>query len=265
MTMNVERRIGDLTVVAVSDAESVYDRPLREIFTGVDPEQWRAAARIDPASGDGTGDSPWRLGFRSFAIRADDGVLLVDAGVGPVSDWSLSPGRLPERLAEAGIEVGDVTAVLLTHLHTDHIGWAAVDGRPFFPNAEYVLQRAEFAAVREHYPWLAETLIGPLTERDRLRLVDGRAAVHPAVTAVPTPGHTPGHQSFLVASGGAEVLLTGDVVQHAVQLLNPAAGYVHDADPVTAEATRRELLARGGVFGAAHLGTAFVDVPPRRS
>jgi glyoxylase-like metal-dependent hydrolase (beta-lactamase superfamily II) len=259
----IERRVGDLTVLAVSDGEAVYDRPLRDLFPGATDAQWREAARLDPAAG--AGDEPWRLGFRCFAIRTGAGVLLVDAGIGPSSDWSPEPGRLPERLAAAGIAVAEVTGVLLTHLHTDHVGWAAVDGRPFFPNAEYVLQRTEFDAVHEHYPWLAETLIAPLTENDQLRLLDGRTVLHPGVTALPTPGHTPGHQSVLLSSGrsaGDDLLLTGDVVQHAVQLLNPEVSYVHDADPDTARASRRDLLARGSALGTAHLGPAFVDVRP---
>ncbi|HWS31673.1 MAG TPA: MBL fold metallo-hydrolase [Actinoplanes sp.] len=248
----IEWRAGDLSVLALNDATSVYDRPQREIFPGATEAEWR-----------GAGDEPWHLDFRCFLVRDGGRVMLVDTGLGPSSDWSPEPGRLPELLAEAGVSPGDVTAVLLTHLHTDHIGWAVVDGVPMFPAAEYLLQRAEFDAVREHYPWLPETLTGPLLERDRLRLLDGRTGLWGPVTALPTPGHTPGHQSVLISSGlsrDADLVLTGDVLQHAVQLVNPAIGYDHDADPELARATRAALLARGGVFGASHLTEAFVRV-----
>ncbi|WP_433790142.1 MBL fold metallo-hydrolase [Actinoplanes sp. CA-252034] len=255
MTEIVEYGVGDVTVVALCDAVSSFDQPARELFPGATPRLWAEAARIDPHGGDL--DDPWRLTFRCFAVREPGGgVLLVDAGIGPSSDWSPSPGELPARLADAGIAPDDVTTVLLTHLHTDHIGWAAVDREPYFRNARYLLQRDEVT----HYPWLEETLLEPL--RDRLHLLDGRTAVTAAVTAVPAPGHTPGHQAVLVSSGGADLLIGGDVVQHAVHLLDPEVGYAYDADPDVARATRRALLAetlrRGAALGTAHLNVPFV-------
>ncbi|WP_430786123.1 MBL fold metallo-hydrolase [Actinoplanes sp. G11-F43] len=248
MTSIVEWQAGDLTVLALSDATGVYQRPLREIFPGAGDEEWQ-----------GAGESPWHLDFRCFLVRDSGATMLVDTGLGPSSDWSPEPGRLPGLLDEAGVTPDDITRVLLTHLHTDHIGWAVVDGEPTFPEAEYLLQRAEFDAVQEHYPWLPDTLIGPLLKRDQLRLLDGRTTLDPGITALPTPGHTPGHQSVLITGGrGDDLVLTGDVVQHAVQLRNPAISYDHDADPEQARRTRRELLARGGVLGTAHLTTPFV-------
>ncbi|MEV4283699.1 MBL fold metallo-hydrolase [Actinoplanes xinjiangensis] len=255
MTDIVEHEVGDVTVLALCDAVGTFDEPARALFPGATTRLWAESARIDPLAA-GL-DDPWRLTFRCFAVRdAGGGVLLVDAGIGPSSDWSPSPGRLPARLAEAGITPDDVTTVLLTHLHTDHIGWAAVDGEPYFRNARYVVQREEVT----HYPWLRDTLLDPL--RDRLHLLDGRTAVTPSVTAVPAPGHTPGHQAVLVSSGGTDLVLGGDVVQHAVHLLDPDVGYAYDADPEVARATRRALLAevlqRGAALGTAHINVPFV-------
>lgn len=66
--------------------------------------------------------------------------------------------------------------VVLTHLHTDHVGWAVVGGehaRPFFPNAEYLLQQAELDVIEAVNPQLRSTVIAPLQKTDQLRLLDG--------------------------------------------------------------------------------------------
>jgi glyoxylase-like metal-dependent hydrolase (beta-lactamase superfamily II) len=150
-----------------------------------------------------------------------------------------------------------VDTVVLTHLHTDHIGWAVVaeeavttsgDGpstglSPFFPNAEYLIQRAEFDAVDSLNPQLRATLIDPLQASDQLRLLDGDAPLRDGARAVATPGHTPGHQSVLVAAGREQALVTGDLLVHAVQLLHPELAYAFEVDPETARRSRERMLA----------------------
>ena len=82
------------------------------------------------------------------------------------------------------------------------------------------------------------------------------------LTTEPTPGHTPGHQSVLLRGGGRQVVITGDVLVHAVQLVAPDVAYAFEADPELARATRRELLARAERMptwlATAHLNTPFV-------
>ncbi|MEU9234217.1 MBL fold metallo-hydrolase [Streptomyces subrutilus] len=178
------------------------------------------------------------------------------------------PGRLPGLLAEAGIDREDVHTVVLTHLHEDHTGWASdAAGQPFFPRARYVVQRAETAALDRAdavWSWVVE----PLRAAGRLHEVDGGHRLRPGLTLLPTPGHTPGHQSVLVEQPGRpDVLVTGDVLVHAVQLANPAVAYAHERDPEVARTTREELLARavdrGAVLATAHLSRPFVDPPAR--
>lgn len=197
----------------------------------------------------------WELDFRCFALRLADGrSVLVDAGIGPggSATWTPVPGRLPSLLAEISLAPSDVSAVVLTHLHSDHVGWAVVDGSPYFPNARYVLQRTEYESV-------ASGTVSPLQSSGLLDLVDGRSVVAPGVEVVPTPGHTPGHQSVLVGTG---LVLTGDVLVHEVQLADPEVAYAYESDPELARLTRLELLAdarsRGALLGTSHLREAFV-------
>lgn len=234
-------------VIALLDASGTFPEPAREAFPGASEADWAAAARADP--GAFGPDGAWRLDFRCFAVRRPGGgVTLVDAGVGgpdsAAASWAPVPGRLPQALAEAGIAVADIDSVVLTHLHSDHVGWAVgPDGSPFFPDASYVVQRAETAALAPGSSALTR-VVAPLRRAGVLHEVAGEFRLDRTVALLPTPGHTPGHQSVLVMHGARETVVTGDVLVHAVQWVNPAVGYVYEDDPELARRTRETLLAR---------------------
>ncbi|MEU2663139.1 MBL fold metallo-hydrolase [Micromonospora sp. DT46] len=268
--MPPSRILGSITVTALTDGKGPFFQPRAEAFPDATPEHWRAADLRDPATV--TADGRWWLPFRSFAIRAGDGpVTLVDAGIGPAgspaASWAPVPGRLPAELAAAGIDPADVRTVVLTHLHSDHVGWAVTGspGTPYFPNADYVLQRAELAAVGQLAPGLSAGLVAPLRAAGQLRVVDGEERLDPTVRLLPTPGHTPGHQSVLLEVGDERLLLTGDLLVHAVQLVDPELAYAHEEDAPAARASRvgllRDLAARGPtVLATPHLGEAFMTL-----
>lgn len=281
MSLSVPRlRIGSTEIIALADGEGPFFSPRTEAFPEATATQWAQADRYDPGAVDAEGR--WRLQFRAYAIRGDQGLTVVDAGIGPAdgpaSSWAPVPGALPQSLAAAGIDPADVDTVVLTHLHTDHVGWAVVtetavptvggakdsnastsDRRPYFPNAEYLLQRAEFDALDALNPQLRETLTDPLEAAGRLRLLDGDTVLRTG-RAVATPGHTPGHQSVLVADGREQVLVTGDLLVHALQLLHPDLAYSHETDPEAARHSRERMLARETAT-TLHLATPHLTEP----
>ncbi|MGW0934669.1 MBL fold metallo-hydrolase [Streptomyces sp. NPDC002666] len=276
-------RIGATEIIALHDGEGPFFSSRAEAFPGASAAQWVEADRYDPGAVDAEGR--WRLQFRAYAIRGDKGITVVDAGIGPAdspaASWAPVPGALPESLAAAGIDPAEVDTVVLTHLHTDHVGWAVVteaavpsasgtaDGvpppggatsrRPYFPNAEYLLQQAEFDAIDALNPQLRETLTDPLAAAGRLRLLDGDTQMR-AGRAVATPGHTPGHQSVLVTDGRERVLVTGDLLVHALQLLHPELAYAHEVDPEAARRSRERMFSRGTAT-TLHVATPHLTEP----
>jgi glyoxylase-like metal-dependent hydrolase (beta-lactamase superfamily II) len=261
--MPIARSVGGFTVTALSDGAGPYPGTRASAFADATDAQWAAADAADP--GARSADGEWWLTFRSYAIRYADGpVTLVDAGFGPegalAADWTPVPGRLPAELAAAGIDPADVSTIVLTHLHNDHMGWAVPRDTPFTA-AEVVVQRAdvELYTADRHEAGQYDVLIEPLRAQERLRVVSGDVDLGRGLTIVSTPGHTPGHQSVLIADGDDQLLITGDLLVHAIQLLDPTLAYAGDGDVALARETRQRVLARGSALAVSHLGTAFHD------
>ncbi|WP_213008605.1 MBL fold metallo-hydrolase [Paractinoplanes toevensis] len=263
--MPLTHTVGRLTVTALQDAEGPFPDPRQESFPDATAEQWAAADALDPAACGAGGE--WWLRYRSYAIRLGDGpVTLVDAGIGPegslAADWAPVPGHLPDELATAGIEPSEVSAIVLTHLHNDHMGWAVPRDSPF-KQARVIVQQADVDAYRanRHQAGQYDLLIEPLVAQGRLQVLDGDHAVSSGIRVLATPGHTPGHQTVLVEDGDDSLLVTGDLLVHAIQLLHPDLAYAGDTDPGRAHASRAKALAtavvRGTTLAVSHLGEAF--------
>ncbi|HEY0950490.1 MBL fold metallo-hydrolase, partial [Nocardioides sp.] len=248
--------------------------PLSDAFLGTTPALREAAERLDPGPVD-TPDGQWWLAFRTYVVEAGDRVVLVDTGAASDTalrpSWAPGPARhLADRVvAQAGVAPTDVTDVVLTHLHLDHAaGSVDASGAPAFPNARYLVQQAELAAIGpESLLWTG--LVEPLRATGQLHSCAGEVELAPptagtSVRLVPTPGHTPGHQSVAVSTADHLMVLAGDVFVHALQVLDPAARYAHDADPELAERTRAGVLdllsGHGGRLGTAHLHAPYLAV-----
>lgn len=201
----------------------------------------------------------------AFLIETPQTLVLCDAGIGPGPNAYLDglAGNLPQLIAAAGFSADDVEAVVFTHLHMDHIGWAAVDGAPRFPRATYYApadDAAFFAAgapgMGAHHIEAFNQMVAPLLEKGRVTLLQADAEILPGFAYRATPGHTPGHQSILVRAGDETLAVCGDVFHAPAQVERPEWSHRADHDPSRARATRRAFLdeaaAKGFALAAGH-------------
>jgi glyoxylase-like metal-dependent hydrolase (beta-lactamase superfamily II) len=204
-------------------------------------------------------DGRLELAFGAYVVRSGDRIMLVDAGMGPHPKMPGSGGGLLDSLAAHGIAAGDVTDVVYTHLHGDHIGWASDGGEVVFVNAVHRCHRLDW----EHFVGTDDGATEKLTPVEPLlELFDADVTLAPGVDVRLAPGHTPGSVLVVLSSGVARALLVGDVVHCPVELVDDEWGALADVDPALARQTRialaRELEGSDVPIGAAHFpGLAF--------
>lgn len=215
------------------------------------------------------------LAVHTFAVEIGGVRVLVDTGIGNGKTrtnpaWNDLDTPYVERLATAGFTPENVDLVLLTHLHTDHVGWntrRAPDGTwiPTFPRARYLTSRAEdayWSGVRldaGRRQMFADS-VQPVRDSGQLQLVDVPAdgvEAAPGVRLLPAPGHTPGQVSVHLDSAGRCAVITGDCLHHPLQLAHPDICSSADVDPGQAARTRRTLLTRLADTDTLLLGSHF--------
>lgn len=242
--------VGDVEVTCVTDAEAPFTVKLDALFPGVTPEQWRLY-RSDYPEAFADPETP-QVHFGCYVLRTSKHTVLVDTGVGPnpASFFGDVRGDLPRALSLADVKPEDVDTVFMTHGHPDHVGWNLDDGKPSFPNARYVLSDTDWKvfqdpAVQARFPfqYVDETLT-PLEALGVLDLIEGETTVTDEITAVPAPGHTPGHMVISISSRGQRAMILGDVLMHPAQVSEPEWGSIFDMDREQAIATRKKLLGR---------------------
>jgi glyoxylase-like metal-dependent hydrolase (beta-lactamase superfamily II) len=210
------------------------------------------------------------LHFQAFVVEAGGLRIMVDPCIGndkPRSAESLHmlDGPFLGHLAAAGHPRESIDVVLCTHLHADHCGWNTmlVDGvwTPTFPNARYLFVRSEFAHLQQDdrgdAPAILADSVHPVVEAGLADFVEPGRLVTEGVRLEPTVGHTPGHCSVVLTSGGQEAVITGDALHHPLQIVLPHVADNFCWDPEQAEATRRALLDRVADRGALLLGSHF--------
>lgn len=259
-------QVGDVAIARV--VESRGASPPSFLFADVTPERVRAQAWLRPhfAHADG------RLfaSIHSFVVESEGKTIVVDTCVGndkrrATAMWNDLHGPFLDDLERAGVAADRVDVVLCTHMHTDHVGWNTrlVDGRwqPTFPNARYLLQRAEYAhwqaAGDDDERQVIADSVRPIVDAGLVEWVEGDHAITGEVALEPTPGHTPGHVSVRIRSRGREAVITGDLMHHPIQCAEPVVGSRFDVDPAQALRTRLAFLRSQADRDVLVLGTHF--------
>jgi glyoxylase-like metal-dependent hydrolase (beta-lactamase superfamily II) len=205
-----------------------------------------------------------QLGMRCLLIEHPIGPILLDTGAGAKENAKFleiygienaserGATWLEDGLERAGFKPMDVVMVINTHLHFDHAGGNTMVGsdgrlRPTFPRARYVVQAGEYrystsTNERTAASYFPANFI-PIAEEGRWDFVDGERQIAEGISVLPTPGHTPHHQSIVIESGGERAVYLGDVVPTSAHLPLPwIMGY--DVEPLVTLESKRSLLAR---------------------
>ncbi|MXY88477.1 MAG: MBL fold metallo-hydrolase [Dehalococcoidia bacterium] len=239
-------QVGNAELIALQDSWAVV--PPSFFYPDVPVDAWADYREFLDANGNLTHN------IGAWLVVSEGNAILVDTGLGgrPVATPLGEAPALPSVMEAAGAKPEDIDRVVYTHLHFDHTGWNTIDDAgaaiPLFPNARHVVQRAEWnywsgsdelRAVAQY-----DNVLWPIESAGLLDLVEGEYAVTSELVALPTPGHTPGHVSFVLASAGERAYLIGDVAHQPVQVREDGWTDVGAVDSVAATATRKALFAR---------------------
>lgn len=187
-------------------------------------------------------------------LKSGDRLVLFDVGSG--TNFQPTAGELPAKLEEAGIDPSDITDVVLTHAHPDHL-WGILDDfdDPLYPEASIWVPEAEWDY------WRADDTLANMPEErksfvvgaqtrfeaieDQVAMIRPGQEVLPGVEAVDTAGHTPGHMSYVIHGGGDSVMVVGDAITNTViSFEKPGWASGSDQDREKGIATRKALLDR---------------------
>lgn len=233
-------RIGDIEVSPLIDGEAVV--PGTAFYPNMQESDWDPYVDLlEPVFGQCLHLNT--LG--GYLVRAGDRVVVVDGGAGPQPKWPFAGGGFRSALAATGLNRSDVTDVIFTHLHFDHIGWASVDGRPYFPNATYHVDERDwnwflspdFGFTDEEITNSIDRLelsanycypendapairLRPIADRIEFFRADDELELLPGVVALDGSGHTPGQVVLELRSDGERGLLLGDLVHAQPELVD---------------------------------------------
>jgi glyoxylase-like metal-dependent hydrolase (beta-lactamase superfamily II) len=238
-------QVGDLEVTALWDGGASFD-----------PHWLRGQKTIDGVV-KALHEDPHVLDVSDtgFLVNTGKQLILIDAGAGTWFGGG-ALGHLTESLRSAGYTPEEVDLVLITHLHSDHIGGLTTqDATRVFPNAEIYVAKEESdfwlsgelaaKAPKDVQPFFqaAQAISAPYLKAGKWHTFIGSGPIVDGMQLVPLHGHTPGHTGYEFASRGQKILFWGDTI-HAqrVQLPKPQATVVFDVDPAAAAAMRSQLL-----------------------
>lgn len=223
-------KLGAFEVTTLLGGESMREDPIATFGIGVDPAEFERVSAENFIPADRSGSS-----FTLTLVKTPDALVLFDAGMFPENNKA--------SLAAAGYAPGDVTHLVLTHMHPDHIAGLMAGGARNFPNAQLIFPKVE----NDHWaanPSEAYTAnVAPLVESAR-QIADGDEVL-PGIRAEAAYGHTPGHTTYLLESDGQKLLITGDSFNHYVYSVEHPEWHVRfDIDKDAGAAARAKVLAR---------------------
>ncbi len=267
LTRGRQWRIGDVTVTRIVEMEVTGGSKF--ILPDATPEACRAYDWMAPHFMDAEGNLV--MSIHALVVDTGERRIVVDTCIGndkqrSIPNWTNLQTSFLQDLEAAGYPRESIDTVLCTHLHVDHVGWNTMlmDGAwvPTFPNARYLLAEKEYeywngAEADALNDGVMDDSVRPVVEAGLVDLVDWEHQVCEEVTLTPTPGHTPGHVSIGIRSGGQAALITGDCFHHPCQMTRVDWCSSADFDQAAGLKTREKFLATYSGTDVLIIGTHF--------
>ncbi len=237
-------QFGDFEITTLSDGRRAGEAPEKTYAINQDPKDVAALLEENLLPTDRFVNS-----FTPVLINTGKDLVLFDTGMG-AGAREAGQGRLISALEASGYKAGDVSLVVLSHFHPDHIGGLMEDGKPAFTNARYAAGQREFdfwtdparlESPTKTVAQMVEKNVKPLAEKTTF-IDDGKEVV-PGIHAIGAYGHTPGHLAFRVESDGKSLMLISDTANHSVITLQRPDWHVSfDIDKDMAVETRKRIF-----------------------
>lgn len=266
--------VGDVVITSVVEAQTDHIPP-ELLFPAATAAEVAKHEWVVPDFADEAGNIGMRI--QALVVEVAGRRLLVDPCVGngktlAMPFWNDQSWPFMERFAAAGFSVEGIDTVVHTHLHADHVGWdTRPDGDawvPTFANARHLYTGAGLEALRDPGGYDNENVlrdsVQPILDAGLADVVPEDADLDDGLRLASSGGHTPGHVSIWIESGGEIGLISGDFVHHPVQCAETEWAEIGDADAEEARATRRRMLHEAAESGALFIGTHFPTRPGGR-
>ncbi|MDH3498837.1 MAG: MBL fold metallo-hydrolase [Acidimicrobiia bacterium] len=246
-----ETEVGDLALYAIEDGWSRRDPSV--MFDDSDPSVWEANPQF-------LDDGFLRVSFGCFLLRSGDDLSLIDTGNGVQEnlDEGANSGLLQTALGHLGIAPDEITRVVHTHLHPDHMGGDVNDGAPAFPNAAHWTHEKELEFWRSRQHLAADAVLADMDiihDAGLMSIITEDHQIADSLTMIESFGHTPGHTSVLIASKNERAYIAGDLTHHPLQAVHNW-NVVYDIDKEAAADTRAKMFAQladsGVILAAGH-------------
>lgn len=261
-----EFKVGEIRAAVVSDGSFAFDPPY-PLF-GKNASEAEVKAALDNAF---IAYDHVTAHVNTLLLGSGKDIVLIDSGCGSL--FGPTTGKAIINLARAGVQPTDVTAVVITHAHGDHVGGLLdAKGSPVFPNAQHYVHKDELAFWTAPNPDLSKSSAAPEMKknlvaiaaktfaalRGKLEPFENGERIIEGLEVVAAPGHTPGHSAFVIGSGKQQLFYITDAAHHvAMNMPHPDWHVGFDTDPVEAAKTRRKIFDRAAadrvLVSGAHL------------